>query len=66
VFEFMKGDTLEDLCDEKNMPEEMVKPLFRDILKGVNAMHNIGCIHRDLKPENILVNQHGAKILDLG
>ena len=39
----------------------------RDIVSGVQHMHDQKFIHRDLKPENILVSQDGvAQIADLG
>jgi serine/threonine protein kinase len=46
---------------------------MKDILSGLNLMHEKNFVHRDLKPENILINieNHGkqtlvAKIADFG
>jgi serine/threonine protein kinase len=41
--------------------------LLRDVVKGVNRLHNAGYCHRDLKPDNILIVSRGvAKLADLG
>lgn len=40
---------------------------FKQIMRGVHYMHNMGVSHRDLKPENILLTQYGhIKITDFG
>ncbi len=41
--------------------------MFREILQGLNHIHEQGMIHRDLKPGNVLIDAHGhAKIGDFG
>lgn len=40
---------------------------FKQLIKGVNYMHDMGVSHRDLKPENLLLTQNGIlKITDFG
>jgi len=40
---------------------------FKQLMRGVEYMHEMGVAHRDLKPENLLLTQHGAlKITDFG
>jgi len=40
---------------------------FKQLMRGVAYMHEMGVAHRDLKPENLLLTQHGAlKITDFG
>ncbi|KAG5360794.1 Serine/threonine-protein kinase hal4 [Yarrowia sp. B02] len=40
---------------------------FKQIIRGVNYMHDMGVAHRDLKPENILLTLKGTvKITDFG
>lgn len=40
---------------------------FKQLLRGVNYMHDMGVAHRDLKPENLLLTQQGVlKITDFG
>jgi len=41
--------------------------LFKQLMRGVEYMHEMGVAHRDLKPENVLLTTHGAlKITDFG
>ncbi len=40
---------------------------FKQLMRGVQYMHEMGVAHRDLKPENLLLTQRGAlKITDFG
>ncbi|KAF2205571.1 Pkinase-domain-containing protein [Delitschia confertaspora ATCC 74209] len=40
---------------------------FKQLMRGVEYMHEMGVAHRDLKPENLLLTQHGSiKITDFG
>ncbi|GEQ70343.1 hypothetical protein JCM33374_g4019 [Metschnikowia sp. JCM 33374] len=40
---------------------------FKQLIRGVNYMHDMGVSHRDLKPENLLLTQQGVlKITDFG
>lgn len=40
---------------------------FKQIMRGVEYMHEMGVAHRDLKPENLLLTTNGAiKITDFG
>ena len=40
---------------------------FKQLMGGVEYMHEMGVAHRDLKPENLLLTQHGClKITDFG
>jgi len=41
--------------------------LFKQMMRGVQYLHEMGVAHRDLKPENLLLTTHGAlKITDFG
>ena len=46
-------------------PEEAVK-ITRELLAGIQVMHDAGLIHRDLKPDNIIFVDGVAKISDPG
>ncbi len=40
---------------------------FKQLMRGVEYMHEMGVAHRDLKPENLLLTTHGGlKITDFG
>ena len=40
---------------------------FKQMMRGVEYMHEMGVAHRDLKPENLLLTMHGSlKITDFG
>ena len=40
---------------------------FKQLMSGVEYLHEMGVAHRDLKPENLLLTTHGAlKITDFG
>lgn len=40
---------------------------FKQLMRGVEYMHEMGVAHRDLKPENLLLTNHGClKITDFG
>jgi serine/threonine protein kinase len=41
--------------------------LIRDVVKGVNRLHNAGYCHRDLKPDNVMIGARGVGMVsDLG
>ena len=66
--EYCGGNTLKDLIDKGLYKhEDKVWGLFREILQGLNHIHEQGMIHRDLKPGNVLIDANGhAKIGDFG
>lgn len=62
-----KGNLLQWAQRLKSLSEEVLRPLFQNILLGVKQVHALGVVHRDLKPENILIDKHErAKIADFG
>jgi serine/threonine-protein kinase len=74
VMEFVDGKNLREILNEnKKLDEHKSIEIFKQILEGLQYLHNIngdnntGIIHRDLKPENILVQKNGnIKIADFG
>jgi formylglycine-generating enzyme required for sulfatase activity/serine/threonine protein kinase len=65
--------SLQDLAEAYGgkVPQEMLLPILRQILEGLQYAHSHGAIHRDLKPSNILLTTNNeknttAKIADFG
>ncbi|KAG0640231.1 kinase-like domain-containing protein [Tuber brumale] len=50
---FEQGDLRKHLNEP--LPEEAVQRITKQVLKGLQVMHEIGIAHRDLKPDNIFV-----------
>ena len=46
------------LANNNRFTERQAKLIFKKILEGVKALHNINICHRDLKPENILLDEN--------
>ncbi|XP_055075507.2 death-associated protein kinase 2 isoform X1 [Misgurnus anguillicaudatus] len=72
IVELIKGGELFDFIAEKeNLTETETIPFMKQILEGVNYMHQKNIAHFDLKPENImLLDKHATipdiKIIDFG
>mmetsp|Transcript_10932 Transcript_10932/g.29316 ORF Transcript_10932/g.29316 Transcript_10932/m.29316 type:complete len:438 (+) Transcript_10932:44-1357(+) len=54
VQEYARGGTLRDYLN-KGLSNELLRSVFRQILRGVRYMHRKGVIHRDLKLANVLL-----------
>ena len=69
VSDFAESGSLEKWLKENggkaNSVEEAVI-ITRQILKGLEGMHNAGFVHRDLKPANILIKKGVVYLADFG
>ena len=68
VFEYVQGDTLEQiLTDKQNLPLEKVRDFTDQIVRGLLAFHRLDMVHQDIRPHNILIDETGTvKIIDFG
>ena len=67
VFEYMDQNVYQLIKDRTTpLPDEQVKSVIYQTLKGLEYMHKHGFFHRDMKPENLLVNGDDVKIADFG
>ena len=67
--EYMDVGALTDFVYKymKKIPEEIIAYIGREILLGLQALHEKRQLHRDLKSDNILINSEGeVKIADFG
>ena len=67
VMEYVDGRTLEDDLKARTKPLDELLRSFRDVARGLEAIHAAGLVHRDLKPSNILIGADGrARVSDFG
>lgn len=68
VMEYCAGGDLFTLIIANGKLEYMEADcFFKQLIKGVVYMHDVGVAHRDLKPENLLLTSNGIlKITDFG
>ena len=62
------GELLESLMDHGGFSAEISRFYLKQMLNGLNKLHQSGLCHRDLKPENILFteNDYNIKLTDFG
>eukprot|EP01113_Clastostelium_recurvatum_P014368 TRINITY_DN1780_c0_g1_i3.p1 TRINITY_DN1780_c0_g1~~TRINITY_DN1780_c0_g1_i3.p1 ORF type:complete len:651 (-),score=90.76 TRINITY_DN1780_c0_g1_i3:103-2055(-) len=66
VFPYLEHD-LSGLLSEHAMSLPQVKCYLRQLLTGLAALHEHGCMHRDIKAANLLLNNRGELLIaDLG
>ena len=68
--EYVKGGMIKRLFKrELPLTDAEASLLMKNILEGVDYIHEMNYIHRDLKPENILLDDvrgFNVKIVDFG
>ena len=58
VYENAAHSYLSEYIHIQRFTERQAKWIFKEILKGVEALHNGNICHRDLKPENIILDEN--------
>ncbi|KAJ9419338.1 HAL protein kinase [Fusarium oxysporum f. sp. lycopersici 4287] len=68
VIEYCEGGDLFTLVYSAGKLEvEEADCFFKQLMRGIEYLHEMGVAHRDLKPENLLLTRHGSlKISDFG
>ncbi|CAD8106261.1 unnamed protein product [Paramecium sonneborni] len=66
IMEYMEGGTLAQKIKDKQLNEQEAAIIMKQILEGVNYLHDRSIIHRDIKPENIMLTGTNVKIADFG
>jgi protein-serine/threonine kinase len=68
IMEYCSGGDLHTVILTAGQLEEMEADcFFKQLIRGVGYLHEMGVAHRDLKPENVLLTQRGTiKITDFG
>lgn len=72
LMELLSGMDLFDVVARDGLTEEQAKPLFLDLVEGVQHLHNNNVIHCDIKPENAVVvgsvktGEAQVKLIDFG
>ncbi len=69
--EYLQGKTLSEVIDNRDvddfLPKDRIFQMAKQILSGLNAVHEANLVHRDLKPDNLLlVNDDVVKLADFG
>mmetsp|Transcript_15280 Transcript_15280/g.31064 ORF Transcript_15280/g.31064 Transcript_15280/m.31064 type:complete len:407 (-) Transcript_15280:1737-2957(-) len=68
VMEFVDGGSLRELIESTGpLPEQLIMPILRCLLRGLEYIHSENKLHRDIKAANVLLGKNGAvKLADFG
>jgi serine/threonine protein kinase len=66
IMEYCPDGNLFDFMRKNKLSKNQIKNIFKQILKGVEYIHNKDVIIRDLKPENIVKVGNVFKLCDFG
>lgn len=68
MLEFVPGGSLKKILQKYDfLEEEVTRNYARQLVRGLNYLHDNGIIHRDLKSANVLVTTSGVvKLTDFG
>lgn len=61
------GELFEILEDDRDLPEEVVQGIAKQLVRALDYLHSNRIIHRDMKPQNILIGANGVvQLCDFG
>ncbi|KAF8743700.1 hypothetical protein AX14_001226 [Amanita brunnescens Koide BX004] len=67
VMEYCSGGSCSDMMKPGVIREEYIAIIVRELLRGLEYLHNEGKLHRDIKAANILMSAGGeVKLADFG
>jgi HAMP domain-containing protein/tRNA A-37 threonylcarbamoyl transferase component Bud32 len=68
TMEYVEGTSLEKLLRQRGkLPVGVALTVAKQLLRALEAAHEMGVIHRDVKPQNIVVEPNGlVKVMDFG
>jgi serine/threonine protein kinase len=66
ILELLDGQSLAERILTGIIASSEALSIEREILRALQALHDLGIVHRDLKPSNVFLTRHGIKLLDFG
>jgi serine/threonine-protein kinase 24/25/MST4 len=67
IMEFCSGGSCGDMLKPGVIPEDYICIIVKELLMGLEYLHNDGKLHRDIKAANILLGSNGqVKLADFG